>query len=117
MSGDDSTQKLLEEMKKHMSELQGQVEFMQHAGTSTSFEEPGEEDLTTGELVALSEQTRSFLEAAFSATLSNADRKKGIANIGIPDCDKIRCHKLDLMLTTILPKDAIKADGYLSRLQ
>ena len=117
MSGDDSTQKLLEEMKKQMSELQGQVERMQRAGTFISFEEPGEEDFTTGELVELSEQTRSFLEAAFSATLSNADRKKWIANIRIPDCDKIRCHKLDPMLTTILPKDAIKADGYLSRLQ
>ena len=113
MSGDDSTQKHLEEMKKQMIELQGQVERMQRAGTSNSFEEPGEEDLTTGELVELSEQTRrSFLEAAFSATLSNADRKKWIANIGIPDCNKIRCHMLDPMLTTILPKDAIKADGY-----
>ena len=68
MSGDDSTQKLLEEMKKQMSELQGQVERMQRAGTFISFEEPGEEDFTTGESVELSEQTCSFLEAAFSAT-------------------------------------------------
>ena len=63
------------------------------------------------------EQTRSFLEAAFSATLSNADCKKRIANIGILDCDKICCQKLDPMLTTIFLKDAIKADGYLSCLQ
>ena len=117
MSGDNSTQKLLEEMKKQMSKLQGQVERMQRAVTFTSLEEPGEEDLTTGELEELSEQTRSFLEAtAFSATLSNADHKKRIANIGIPDCDKIHCQKLDPMLT-ILPKDAIKVDGYLSHLQ
>ena len=95
-------------MKKQMSELQGQVERMQRAGTSTSFEEPSEKDLTTGELVEPSEQTHSFLEAAFSATLSNADCKKQIASIGILDCNKIRCHKLDPMLTTILPKDDIK---------
>ena len=59
-----------------MSKLQGQVERMQRAGTSTSFEESGEEDHTTRELVELLEQTCSFLEAAFSATLSNTDRKK-----------------------------------------
>ena len=101
MSGDESTIKLLEEMKKQMSDLQGQVERMQCMGTSASFEDPGEEeDLPTGELVELLEQTRTFLEAAFSATLSNADRKKLIANIGIPDCNKICCQKLDPMLTT-----------------
>ena len=50
-------------------------------------------------------------------TLSNADRRKRIAHIGIPDCDKIRCPKLDPMLATVLPKDAIKADSYLSHLQ
>ena len=65
----------------------------------------------------LSEQTRSFLEVAFSATLSNADRKKWIANFGIPDCDKICCQKLDPMLSTILLKDAIKVNGYPSCVQ
>ena len=39
---------------------------MQCVGTSASFDEPGEEeDLPTGELVELSEQTRSVLGAAF----------------------------------------------------
>ena len=117
MSGDDSMQKLLEEMKKQMSELQEQVERMQRAGTSTSFEEPGEEDLTTGELVELFGASPLFSKGCFSATLSNADCKKWIENIGIPDYDKIHCHKLDSMLTAILPKDAIKVDGYLSCLQ
>ena len=50
---------------------------MQCVGTSTSFDEPGKgEDLPTGELVELSEQTRSFLEVAFSATLTNVNHKK-----------------------------------------
>ena len=49
------------------------------------------QDLLTGELVELLEQICSFLEAAFSTTLINADRKKQIAQIGILDCDKIRC--------------------------
>ena len=66
MSGDDSTQKLWEKMKKQMSDLKGQVKHMQYAGTSASFNEPcKEKDLSTRELVELSEQTRSFLEAAF----------------------------------------------------
>lgn len=86
--------------------------------TSASFDEPNkEEEPLTGELVELSEQTCSFLEAAFSITLINADCKKRIAYIRIPDCDKISCRKLDPMLTMILLRDAIKADGYLSHLQ
>ena len=36
--------------------------------------------------------------------------------MGVPDCDQIRCPKLDGVLKVVLTKDAIKADGYLSRL-
>jgi len=35
----------------------------------------------------------------------------------VPDCDQIRCPKLDGVMKAVLPTDAIKADGYLSRLQ
>ena len=37
----------------------------------------------------------SLLEAAFSTTLANADRKKRVDCVGVPDCDSIRCPKLD----------------------
>ena len=68
---------------------------MPRAGAFTSFNEPGkEEHLPTDELMEQSEQTRSFLEAALSATRP----KKQIANIGILDCDKICSLKLDFML-------------------
>lgn len=78
MSSDDSMLKLLEEMKKQMSDLQSHMKIMQCVGTFASFDEPGEEeDLLIGELVELSEQTHSFLEAAFSTTLTNTDRKSG----------------------------------------
>ena len=50
----------------------------------------------------LSEETSAFLEAAFSTTLSNADHRKRIAHIGIPDCDNIRFPKLDPMLATVV---------------
>ena len=79
--------------------------------------DPKESNDLIGKLVELSEKTSAFLEAAFSMTLSNADRRKRIAHIRIPDVHKIHCPKLDLMLTTVLLKDAIKADGYLSHLQ
>ena len=62
------------------------------------------------------ETTKSFLEAAFSTTVANTDRKKQLDHIGIPDCNAIRCPKLDQVMQSIIPKDATKADGYLSRL-
>ena len=120
MSGEEpsETLRILLEVKKQMAELEGKVDSMQRPGTSSSFDaDPEENEDSAGKLVELSEETSALLEAAFSTTLSNADRRKRIAHIGIPDCDKIRCPKLDPMLATVLPKDAIKADGYLSRLQ
>lgn len=36
---------------------------------------------------------------------------------GVPDCDSIQCPKFDTVLKTTLPKEAIKANSYLSRLQ
>ena len=49
--------------------------------------------------------------------MPNADHKKQIVHIGIPDCHKFHCQKLDPMLITILLRDTIKLDGYLSHLQ
>ena len=120
MSGEEPSErlKILLEVKKQMAELEGKVDSMQRAGTSSSFDaDPEETEDLAGKLVELSEETSVFLEAAFSTTLSNADRRKQIAHIGIPDCDKICCPRLDPMLATVLPKDAIKADSYLLRLQ
>ena len=112
------TLRILLEVKKQMAKLEGKVDSMQHTGTSSSFDaDPEENEDSAGKLVELLEETSAFLEAAFSTTFSNADRRKRIAHIGIPDYDKIHCLKLDPMLATVLPKDAIKADGYLSRLQ
>ena len=64
----------------------------------------------------LTETTKSFLKAAFSATMLNKDCRKRVATIGVPNCDQVHCPKLDGVLKAVLPKDAIKADGYLSRL-
>ena len=49
--------------------------------------------------------------------MSNEDRRKRVEKVGVPDCDQVRCPKLDGVLKAVLPRDAIKADGYLSRLQ
>ena len=67
--------------------------------------------------MSLSESAHAFLEAAFSTTLTNADRKKRVDRVGVPDCDGIRCPKLDPVIQAIVPNEATKADGYLSRLQ
>ena len=85
--------------------------------TSEGGDSNNEMEGSSRSLVELSETTKAFLEAAFSATMPNKVRKQRVGKIGIPDCDQIRCPKLDSMLKAVLPKDAIKADGYLLRLQ
>jgi len=49
--------------------------------------------------------------------MDNEDCKKQVKRIGVPNYDQIRCPKLDEVMKAVLPTDAIKADGYLSRLQ
>ena len=80
-------------------------------------EEDNENEDLSGNLVSLSESTHAFLEAAFSTTLANADRKKRVGRVGVPNCDSIRCPKLDPVIQAIVPSDATKADSYLSCLQ
>ena len=80
-------------------------------------EEDNEDEDLSGNLVSLSESTHTFLEVAFSTTLANADRKKRVSLVGVPNCDGIQCPKLDPVIQTIVPSDATKADSYLSRLQ
>ena len=64
-----------------------------------------------------SESTHAFLEAAFSTTLANTDRKKSVSCVGVPDCDSIQCPKLVPVIQAIVPSDATKVDGYLLCLQ
>ena len=61
----------------------------------------------------LSEATKSLLETAFSSPLSNLDHKKGVEKFGVPDHEWVCCPKLNPVLKTTFPKEAIKADGYL----
>jgi len=118
--GDSSeTNRLMQEMMKQMEALQEKVDAIQKNSTTPPEVGESEDEMesNSGGLVGLSEPTKTFLEAAFSAVMSNEDRKKRVGKVGIPDCDQIRCPKLDGVLKAVLPKDAIKADGYLSRLQ
>ena len=102
-----------------MTTLQEKVDAMQKNSATSSEAKDSDEEMesSSGNLVELSETTRTFLEAAFSAIMPNEDCKKRVGRVGIPDCDQVRCPKLDGVLKAVLPKDAIKADGYLSRLQ
>ena len=114
----NDTNSLIQEMSKQDSTLQEKVDAMQKKSVTPSEVGDSDDEMegSSGSLVELSETTKAFLEAAFSATMPNEDRKKRV-KVGIPDCDQIRCLKLDGVLKAVLPKDAIKADGYLSRLQ
>ena len=116
MSREESSEtlRILLEVKKQMARLKGRVDSMQRADSFVAH--PKENKDLAGKLEKLSEETSAFLEVAFSMIFSNADHRKRMAHIGIPDCDKICCPKFDLILATLLPKDAIKADGYLSHL-
>ena len=116
------TNQLIQEMMKQMTALQEKVEAIQKnpsSGDSNSRQKDSDDegDDSSGRLVQLTETTKSFLEAAFSGTMSNEDRRKRVEKVGVPDCDQVRCPKLDGVLKAVLPRDAIKADGYLSRLQ
>ena len=117
-----STMDLLKEMKEQMATLTSKVETLQQKQASdvsvmVQEEEDNEDEDLSGNLVSLSESTHAFLEAAFSPTLANADRKGRVSRVGVPGCDSIRCPKLDPVIQAIVPSDAKKADGYLSRLQ
>ena len=117
----EETNSLLKQMMEQMSQLQEQVNTLQSqqeavTGAVVMAEtEEGEHD--DGGLVEVTDATRTFLGAAFSAMMDNEDRKKRIRRIGVPNCDQIRCPKLDGVMKAVLPTDAIKADSYLSRLQ
>ena len=124
MSGDKSvtsTASLLREMKDQITVLTTKVEELEHnqAGDSglTTQVEDEDDAMGPGNLVTLMESTQAFLEAAISTMLANTDRKKWVERIGVPDCDSIRCPKLDPVIKAIVPNEVTKADGYLSHLQ
>ena len=109
---DATTNQLLQEMMKQMSVLQEKVDTIQK-NPPTLEPRPNSDDemeATSGGLMQLTETTKTFLEAAFSTTMLNENRRKRVEKIGVPDCDQVRCPKLDGVLKAVLPKDAIKTD-------
>ena len=101
-------------MLKQVSSLQEKVDAMQKKSTLTSEAGDSNDEMegSFGSLMELSETTKAFL-----VTMPNEDRKKRVGKAGIPNYDQIRYLKLDGVLKAVLPKDAIKVDRYLSRLQ
>ena len=104
----------MSQLQEQENTLQSQQEAVTGAVVMAETEE-GEHD--DGGLVEVTDATRTFLGAAFSAMMDNEDCKKWIRRIGVPNCDQIRCPKLDGVIKAVLPTDAIKVDSYLSRLQ
>ena len=78
-SGESDTNRLLQDMMKQMTALQEKVEAMQSSRNEVSNsrnESDDEKEDGDGGLVQLTETTKTFLEAAFLGTMTNADRKK-----------------------------------------
>ena len=112
-------EELLQKMSEQMAHLREEVEALRAERIHRPLrdDEEEEEGEAGSRLIPLSEATKALLETAFSSNLSNPDRRKRVDRFGVPECDHTRCPKLDAVLKTTLPKDAIKADSYLSRLQ
>ena len=91
-----------------MTALQEKVEAIQKnptSGDTNSRQKDSDDEMedSSGWLVQLTETTKSFLEAAFSGTISNEDRRKRVEKVGDPDC-RVRCPKLNGVLKAVLPK-------------
>ena len=112
-------EELLQKMSEQMAHLREEVEALRAERIHRPLrdDEEEEEGEAGSRLIPLSEATKALLETAFSSNLSNPDRRKRVDRFGVPECNHTRCPKLDAVLKTTLPKDAIKADSYLSRLQ
>ena len=56
-----------------------------------------EETKGNGTLVPLSEATKAFLKTAFSSEMTNSNHRKEVEKFRIPECNFVRCLKLDPM--------------------
>ena len=100
--------------------LQEKVEAIQSSRNEVSNsrnESDDEKEDGDGGLVPTDGDNEDLSGGSLSGTMTNADRKKRVEKIGVLDCDQICCPKLDGVLKVVFPRDAIKADGYLSLLQ
>jgi len=105
----EETNTLLKQMMEQMNKLQEQVNTLQNKQSTTAAATSMETDdveQEEGGLVEVLEATQAFLGAAFSGMMDNEDRRKRIRRIGVPDCDQIRCPKLDGVMKAVLPTDA-----------
>ena len=86
---ENDTNKLIQEMMKQMTTLQEKVVAIQKNPPTSESEGDSDDEMEVGTdgLVELTETTKTFLEAAFTATMSNEDCKKRVGRIGVPDCD------------------------------
>ena len=67
----------------------------------------------------IQESTSAFLELAFGLRkpVDNKTRKTWESKFRVPECDSIRCPKLDTIIEDVVKKDAVDEDKELSRLQ
>ena len=92
-SGESDTNRLLQEMMKQMTALQVKVEAIQSSRNevpNSRYESDDEKEDGDGGLVQLTETLKTFLEAALSGTMINADSNKRVDKIGVPNCDQVR---------------------------
>jgi len=115
MNMSEEMNSLLKQMMEQMNKLQEQVNTLQSKQSTTAAAtgmETDDVEHEEGGLVEVSEATQAFLGAAFSGTMDNEDRRKRIRRIGVPDCDQIRCPKLDGVMKAVLPTDTRKGGRF-----
>ena len=69
------------------------------------------DEIEENELVTLSDEGATFLEAAFGSKLDNNSRKAKAKAQGIPNSRWIRCAKIDPVVSANVPPAARTADG------
>ena len=105
----------MRQMAEEMMRLREQMDALQaehrvHRG------EPDDSDGQlegNARLVMLLEATKACLETVFSSDMTNSDRRKWVEKFRVLECDAAKCPKLDPVLKSTVPKQAIKDDRYL----
>ena len=75
------------------------------------------DEIEENELVTLSDEAATFLEAVFGSKLDNNSRKAKAKAQGVPNSRWIRCAKIDPVVSANVPPAARTADRAASRLQ
>lgn len=101
MPGDAATMDLLKEMKEQVTTLMSKVEALQQKQTSETSPMVQEGKTTTMRtypgIGAIIEVYTGFFGGSILHHIGKHRPQKRVDHVGVPNCDSIRCPKLDLV--------------------